>query len=129
MLTELFVLLFGLFVGHALGDFALQNNWMATYKSRHNTPNIKSARPDLIWLHVLSAHCSIHAGFTALAVLLVSNSLGLALIIGVAEFAAHWIIDFAKSESKFGFHTDQFLHYGCKVLWAVIAIVGMHVII
>lgn len=125
MLTAFLVLLFGLMVGHALGDFALQNNWMATYKCRHQKPDVKSKRPDLIWLHVLSAHCALHAGFTGLVVLLVTRSMGLALILGLAEFVAHWAIDFAKSENKFGFHTDQLLHYSCKLIWAIIAVVSM----
>ncbi len=107
-------MLFWLLVGHALGDFAWQTDWIAQYKSRHNLPpNTKSQRPNLVWVHVLSAHCLVHAGLVALF----TGSIWL----GLAEFVAHVIIDFLKSDSRFGFHTDQLLHMGCKVVWVAIA--------
>lgn len=122
MITDLLALLFWLFVSHAMGDFALQNNWIATHKSRHNEPAVKSKYPQFVWLHVLTAHAGLHAGFTAASVYVVTNNLKLGVCLGFAEFIAHWLIDFAKSEDKFGFHTDQFLHYLCKVVWALLAV-------
>ena len=104
---------FWLLVGHALGDFALQSDWMAIYKSHHNkNVQVLSKQPGIIWLHVLSSHCLIHAGAVALA----TGS----VVLGVLEFIAHFIIDFCKSEGLFGFHTDQILHLLCKGLWLVL---------
>lgn len=104
-------LLFLLLAGHAMGDFGLQTDWIAVFKSRHATPpdGTASKRPDLIWIHVLNAHCLIHGGLVAL----ITGHWWL----GLAEFIAHWIIDFGKGEKWFGFHTDQFLHIACKLLW------------
>ncbi|MCI0354597.1 MAG: NAD(P)H-dependent oxidoreductase, partial [Acidobacteria bacterium] len=59
---------------------------------------------------VLSAHAFIHGG----AVAFVTQNLGL----GLAETAAHWVIDYGKGERWYGFHTDQFLHILCKMAWA-----------
>jgi hypothetical protein len=38
------------------------------------------------------------------------------------EFAAHWLIDWAKCEGKTGIHADQLLHVACKALWAGLAL-------
>ncbi|MEN8720490.1 MAG: DUF3307 domain-containing protein [Oceanococcaceae bacterium] len=109
----MFEVAFWLLVGHAVGDFALQSDWMAIYKSRHNKDvKVLSNAPGLIWIHVLGSHCSVHAGAVALA----TGS----IVLGILEFIAHFAIDFCKSEGWFGFHTDQFLHLGCKALWLVL---------
>lgn len=108
-------MLFLLFVGHALGDFALQSDWMARFKNRHARQSAGSSQnPQLIWLHVLTAHCTIHAGF----VYLITGSIWL----GLAELIAHWALDYSKGERWIGFHTDQFGHLACKVLWWLIAL-------
>ncbi len=109
--------LFWLLVGHAVGDFGLQSDWMARYKNRHmQGQSVFSAKPELIWLEVLSAHCLIHAGAVALA----TGS----VLLGLLEFVAHWLIDFCKCEDYFGFHTDQCLHIACKILWFVMLTQG-----
>ncbi len=104
-------LLFWLLVAHALCDYPLQSEWMVRSKVRRAVqPSSSSRRPDLIWIHVLSAHAFIHGG----AVAFVTQNLGL----GLAETAAHWVIDYGKGERWYGFHTDQFLHILCKMAWA-----------
>ncbi len=109
--------LFWLFVGHAVGDFGLQSDWMARYKNRHlQGASVFSSKPEWIWLEVLSAHCFIHAGAVALA----TGSIAL----GLLEFIAHWIIDYCKCEDWIGFHTDQFLHIACKLLWFMLLGLG-----
>lgn len=110
--------LFWLLVGHALGDFGLQSDWMAKNKNRHaqQLPNDFSRRPQLIWLEVLSAHSLIHAGAVALA----TGS----LLLGFLEFCAHWMIDFGKGENWFGFHTDQALHILSKFVWLGLLALG-----
>lgn len=108
-----FEVLFLLLAGHAVADFGLQNEFIARFKSHKETLNVaKTRRPDLIWIHILMSHCLIHG----LAVFLALGNLWLAL----AETVAHAITDFCKSEERFGFHTDQFIHIGCKFLWWLI---------
>lgn len=105
-----------LMVGHAVGDFALQSDWMARHKTRHaKFPPEASKKPQWVWLHVLSSHCLIHAG----AVYLATGYLWM----GIGEFILHWLIDYYKGERKFGFHTDQILHLSCKILWWVLWII------
>lgn len=110
-------LMFWLLVVHSIADFPLQSEWMVLSKVRGSKhPESTSSHPDLIWLHVLSSHAAVHAG----AVALVTQNIWY----GVAEFVAHWIIDFLKGEGYFGFHTDQFLHIACKLLWAILIVNG-----
>lgn len=110
--------LFWLLLAHAVGDFGLQSDWMARHKSRRGGRVMaRSRKPELIWIHVLSAHCMIHAGAVALA----TGS----ILLGILEFIAHWIIDFCKGEEYFGFHTDQMLHLGCKLLWWGLLVAGI----
>lgn len=113
--NNLWEVFFWLMVGHAIADFALQSDWMVTFKSRHNkVPPEYSNRPDLVWVHVLTSHALLHGGAVALAT---GN-----VWLGVAETVAHWIIDFGKCENWFGFHTDQVLHIACKFVWLLFLI-------
>ena len=106
-------LLFWLMVGHSVADYPLQSEWMVHAKNRHTKqPSSSSKRPDLIWLHVLTAHAMVHGGFVAL---FTQN-----IWLGLAETVAHWFTDFGKSERWYGFHTDQFLHIAYKIVWAFI---------
>lgn len=110
---------FGLLVGHALADFALQNEWVARYKSPKHGVLGRSAWSrkkglhvvtETIWPWVLSSHALIHAG----AVWLLTGSWTL----GLLEFAFHAAIDLAKGSELIGFHGDQALHVACKFAWA-----------
>lgn len=107
----LFIVFFWMLVGHALGDFALQSDWMVQNKNPRKNKRKTADRGDLIWVHVLGAHAFIHGGAVALA----TGS----VVLGAAETVAHWCIDYGKCNQYYGFHVDQFLHLGCKVLWAV----------
>lgn len=105
-MNELFLLL----AGHALADFALQSDSMAKGKNRHRkTHPPPGAKYQPCWHYWLTAHALIHGG----VVYLITQS----LILGLAEFVSHWVIDFYKCENKYGIHTDQGLHIGCKFLW------------
>lgn len=110
--------LFWMMVGHAVGDFGLQSDWMAKHKNRRvHEDNVHSRKPELIWAHVMSSHCLIHAGAVGLA----TGS----VLLAVMEFVAHFIIDVCKCEGYIGFHTDQFLHIGCKLAWWGLLVTGM----
>lgn len=102
---------FWLLVGHAVGDFALQTEWMARSKNATRRRTKGSERRDLIWVHVLSAHALVHGGAVALATGMIW--------LGIAETIAHWTIDYGKSQQMYNFHTDQFLHLGCKLVWVL----------
>lgn len=105
---------FWLLVGHALADYPLQGDFLATGKNRHFTFN--AAAP---WWLLLTMHALIHAG----AVALVTQSPSL----GVGEFIAHACIDGAKCDEVFGefgkraFTIDQALHIVCKLVWILLA--------
>lgn len=96
-----------LFAGHALCDYPLQGDFLAKGK------NINTPIPGMAWKQLMLAHCFIHCGM----VLLITGSVWMAL----AELAIHVNTDVAKCNGSISFNTDQAIHYGCKVLWALIA--------
>lgn len=106
------VFFFWLAVGHALADFPLQGDFLASAKRRKN-PNGAHG----FWFFALSAHALIHAGMVAA----VTGS----LILGAGEFICHWLIDCAKCEGKIGMVTDQVLHFTCKIVWAAIMAIAV----
>lgn len=101
-------LLLLLFAGHALCDYPLQGDFLAKGKN-HKAPFAGMAA----W-QLLLAHCLIHMGM----VLLITGSAWLAL----AEMVIHYATDYAKCDGRITFNQDQAIHYGCKVLWAWIAV-------
>lgn len=105
-------LLWWFVVGHAFADFVLQSGAMALGKSRHH----QGAPGEPPWYYWLTSHALMHGG----VVTIVAGSAGL----GLAEFIAHWLIDFGKCEEMYGFHSDQALHLVCKLTWILI-IVGL----
>lgn len=100
--------LFALCIGHALADFPLQGEYLATGKNRRFLIRLQDpSRPANIWFVCMSTHCLIHAG----AVWLITGS----ALLGAIEFVIHWFIDVAKCEGKTTFNQDQALHVLCKV--------------
>jgi len=100
------VLFFQFLVGHALGDFVLQRQVMATAKSRHAEIYRTAGKGFPDWYYWLGAHALVHGG----AVFLISGS----LLLGVVETVLHAAIDFSKCEHWIGLHIDQILHLLCK---------------
>lgn len=101
------MILFLLLAGHGLGDYALQNDFIANNKARVGSiPGF--------WPYVLTSHALIHGMLVAI----ITGQVAL----GVAETVAHWLIDFGKCEKKYGIHTDQALHILCKAAWALLAV-------
>lgn len=98
-----FLLLFLLLVGHALADYPLQGEFLATAKDRNTSIGA------IFWPHALTAHALIHAGFVAV----LTGSVWL----GLGEFVTHWLTDRMKCERVIGLNTDQAIHIGCKVVW------------
>jgi hypothetical protein len=104
---------FALAIGHAFADFALQSQFMAQNKNRHLVPkDTDTGRPSSMWIHVLTAHCLVHAGIVWIILApLTAKAWAFALV----EFVVHWAIDYVKCEGKTSFNTDQSLHYLCKL--------------
>ena len=111
-------LLFLLLVGHALADFALQPIGMAKGKNRHYRPDYipEGQKYMPCWMYWLTAHALIHGG----AVYFITGS----LLLGILETLLHWVIDFAKCENWTNPHTDQMLHFLCKIVYVLIYING-----
>lgn len=102
------LLFFKLLVAHAVTDYALQSEHMATVKNRHSQRVVVFQ----IWYHWMTAHALINAG----AVLVITGNYWCAL----AEFVLHWVIDFAKCDKWIGAQMDQWLHIACKVGYVVL---------
>lgn len=110
---------FLLLCGHALADFALQNEWVATNKSRHALDKYLLEDREkmlVIWPYLLTAH-ALHHG---LMVFLVTQR----PVLGLAETIVHWASDFAKCEGWYDFHVDQFVHIGSKIAWTALIATG-----
>ena len=103
VLSTLFLLL----GAHALCDYALQGQFMSDAKN-HRKPI-----PGVPWFHPLLAHALIHG--CAVAVITQNTLLGL------CESVLHLLCDYAKCSGKLTFNQDQMIHYGCKVLWVILA--------
>jgi hypothetical protein len=114
-MTKFIELFFYLTAFHALADFALQTGWLQHAKNHRDPAGAERADGGLpVWPLALSAHALIHAGGVAL--------LTGSVTLGLLEFAAHAVIDYLKSDGRFGIYLDQLLHLLCKSAWAVAAI-------
>lgn len=110
-------LFFALVIGHALADYPLQGSYLASHKSRHFRNADGSPQETGLWIHCLTAHCLIQAGF-------VWAVTGCA-ILGFIELVLHMVLDSLKCEGITNIHVDQFAHLVCKAVY-VIAIMLWH---
>ena len=115
------VLLFAFAIGHFLGDYPLQGDFIAIRKN-HRLAAEDAGLPGMpmprgVWFHCLTAHSAIHGGL----VWLITGIPFLALV----EFVLHWLIDFAKSEGWTNFHVDQGLHFLCKAVYIILLVNGL----
>ena len=113
-MLELFFLLC---LGHFVADYLLQSDFIAKGKNRFRAVDLASIppgqTPQTVWPWVLSAHAGTHGA----AVYLVTGM----PILAALEMISHWLIDYGKCANRYGIHADQFMHIGCKALWAFIA--------
>jgi len=112
VILDFFQMLFWLLVGHALCDYPLQGDFLS--KAKNLTTDVGKS----IWRHALFAHGIIHAGAVALATGFV--------FLGLMEMIAHVATDHAKNKGVLTFAQDQWIHYGCKVIWAALATLVVH---
>ena len=113
-------LLFLLLMGHALADFPLQGDFLSRGKNRNTTPpQLADGKetPRTLWIYLMSAHSLIHAFF----VWAFTGS----VVLGLAEFIIHWIIDALKCEGRTTFETDQWLHIVTKIIFVVLIWAGL----
>ncbi|MNU19478.1 hypothetical protein D3C71_77060 [compost metagenome] len=112
MTAEFLTMLFWLLVGHAICDYPLQGDFLSQAKNRF-TPVGKP-----IWRHALMAHGLIHGGAVALVTGFV--------FLGLLEVIVHIVTDHCKNKGLLTFAQDQWIHYGCKVAWALPATLVIH---
>ena len=110
MTLRLLILFACMVAGHAFGDFPLQGDTMAEGKNRHNDPALHGVN----WWYWMGAHAIVHGGIVGL----ITGS----TLLGLAEAVAHFLIDYGKCEDWYGIHTDQLLHLGCKLVWALLLV-------
>ncbi len=94
-------------MGHCVGDFALQSDRMAVEKCPGRDVTLG-------WGWWLAAHSGIH-GF------LVAVITGMPLL-GLAEWAAHALVDFGKCRKCYSLAIDQIFHLLCKFAWTMAAL-------
>lgn len=107
-------LLFFLLAGHALMDFALQNETMAVCKCRGCDHLVAASVP---WYYWLTAHALLHGATVGVVVRWLGFGWNIAMTLALAETVAHWLVDHGKCRKWYGIHVDQGLHVGCKVVW------------
>ncbi|WP_210234998.1 DUF3307 domain-containing protein [Allorhizobium terrae] len=110
-MAEVFLAFCLMIFGHALGDYPLQNDFMARGK------NWRTPVAGVPWYYLLGAHAVIHGGLAGIATGCVW--------IGLLETGAHFAIDSLKNKGFISIHTDQILHIGCKVIWASLLATGV----
>ncbi len=113
----LFALLFFLLAAHALMDYALQTETIATCKCRDCDNPIAKSVP---WYYWLTAHAMLHGAAVGAVIRWFGaewSNWDTVAAFAVAETVLHWLIDYGKCEKWYGIHADQGLHVACKVLW------------
>lgn len=103
----------GLFLGlvalHALCDYPLQGDFLATAKNRW------AGIPGVPWWQAMGAHAAIHGGAVGWAT-------GIWWL-GLFEAVMHALIDHAKCRGILTFNRDQALHIVLKLGWVFIWLV------
>lgn len=102
---ESLLVLYGLFIKHAIADLAIQS--LRTPGDKSNLRNPKG------WLHA-----GDHSILTFIVVLVVTFDIENAIIIGALDYVLHFIIDFYKTKlvKRYNLTSDQ------KQYWAVQAL-------
>ncbi len=93
MVGLFFVLFFGLELKHYVADYFLQPGWMLAGKGDLRQPGGY-------------AHAGVHAGLTALVLLVAQAPLWTLALIVVAEFFVHYGLDYSKIHYSKGVHVD-----------------------
>ncbi len=120
----LFFLIVFFLAGHALMDFALQGDAMATCKCRKANSPLQKAVP---WYYWMSAHAILHGAMVGFIIRFSDVNITPQTVAAYAalETLFHWLIDVAKCEGHTNIHADQALHILCKLVWALMLVNGI----
>jgi hypothetical protein len=99
-----------------LAMMLLGAHWVCDYPLQGQFLSDAKAKGPLRAYHLIA-----HAGIQGAAVALVTANVWL----GLAEWAAHTVIDELKVRGKTTFAQDQALHIACKVLWLIVIFSGL----
>lgn len=86
-------LMIGLEIKHCIADYFLQPGWILAGKGDWRKPGGY-------------AHAGVHAGMTAIVLLIAQTPLSALALIVVAEFIVHYALDYAKIAYSAGTHVD-----------------------
>ena len=105
----MFELFFKLMFAHFFADITLQSEKLSKGKNRNKKSDYIPPGQKYVacWPYDLTAHAITHGGFVYIAT---GN-----VLLGIIETVLHWVIDFAKCENWTNPHTDQLLHFMCKI--------------
>lgn len=103
-----FGLLLLMLAAHFIADYPLQGDFLSTQKN----PYLAAEKRFMPWEQAMLAHCAIQAGF----VLLLTGNIFLCL----AELVVHFSTDIIKCAGRISFNTNQYINFGCKVLWVIL---------
>lgn len=94
MVGIFFLLFIGLELKHFIADYFLQPGWMLAGKGDFRQPGGY-------------AHAGIHAGLSAVVLLVAATPLPTLALLVVAEFVVHYLLDYAKIHYSRGVHVDS----------------------
>src|SRR5215208_594042 len=103
----LFALLFFLLAAHALMDYALQTETIATCKCRDTDNPVAKSVP---WYYWLTAPAVLHGAAVGAVMRWFGFGWNPVAALATAETVIHWLIDYGKCEKWYGIHVDQGLH-------------------
>jgi Protein of unknown function (DUF3307) len=118
----LLFLLFFLFAGHALMDFALQGDAIAICKCRKANHPLQKSVP---WYYWMSAHAILHGAMVGAIVRWAGYEPYTAAMYGLIETIIHLFVDAFKCEGYTNIHQDQAIHLICKMAWSLMLIKGV----
>ncbi|AWM40492.1 hypothetical protein GobsT_10030 [Gemmata obscuriglobus] len=110
----LFALLFFLIASHALMDYSLQNDTMASCKCRQSTHQVAVYVP---WYYWLTSHAMLHGVGVGVVFRWMGFDWNVVAAVAVAETAIHWVTDYGKCAKWYSLHADQAIHITCKLVW------------
>lgn len=93
MLELFFTLFIGLEIKHYIADYFLQPGWMLVGKGDFRHPGGY-------------AHAGVHAGLSAVVLLIAGTPLPVLLGLVVAEYVVHYVLDYSKIHYSKGVHVD-----------------------
>lgn len=106
-------------VGHVIADGPLQVSFLGNFKNRFRsgTRILHRRNGVTVWPLAMSLHAGVHAAFV--------GAIAGSLVLGAAEFCAHFLIDYCKGLGWFGRNADQALHVFCKIIWIAAIVAGL----